>query len=387
MTISIANNKYYRRIIKDGKISTQEIAGFNRKNSGLSEKKAKRAREYLKEIKGNYSQLNCKKINIAQMQKSINGEVVFPSYYIGFPGNVSKMGSSNHWNVFFQVKRNIAKSLGVKLADVESHVLTEKQFKSALFSMVRKKLGKRLKPKLHATYRKAFYEYLNKRKSLSNLKLTVGNLYHKLFSHVIDFLEESDIPETGEASNQASFSTVTRTAQGPFSTTCGIYAVISQIEKHGKLIQFKQKSNLKTYGDLDRYTSHLLINNAEYPNSAFRPFNEPLFRSQGLSMERLTKIANNIGKQLSVSFTKKQIKDDDCVPALLKKYPEGIVVAIDTKVGPHAVNVIAFKNGNVVYYDPIGKDGRNNVKTMPEREFVPKWQTRFGMIVSNKLHQ
>jgi hypothetical protein len=164
-----------------------------------------------------------------------------------------------------------------------------------------------------------------------------------------DFKEQVDIPQKNEPSNKILMPSIRYAAQGPFATTCTVYTALSMFEKLGHLKKLIGPN--ASYGDVDRYTAKQLAA-GDY----------------GQSFPDLLKYMNRESHQGKWQhwFVSVQI-DDENLETFLNKLPNsGMIMAINHELGPHVVHITQFdsKLKTVTFYDPIGKDGQANLKTM-----------------------
>ncbi len=228
-------------------------------------------------------------------------------------------------------------------------------------------------------YKDALSSYVEERVSQDKLPPTTKNIFGRGFGYALDFLEKTDLPGQEEAANDAVFESVKTSAQGRFSTVCGIYAVLSLFESAGKFEPLRSEHLLHSYQDLDLFTAGLLIEyKPHYYGRSMFPGGTG-HRTPGLTMAQVCDIANDLGAPQAVRCEHYEI-GDLTIESLCKKLSHGFVAVISTEVGPHAVHVIKSEDGNVVYYDPIGKDGKFNIGVMPSDTFNLAWKKEFGII-------
>ncbi|MFA5097454.1 MAG: hypothetical protein WC490_02355 [Candidatus Margulisiibacteriota bacterium] len=258
--------------------------------------------------------------------------------------------------------------------EVSSSVFTE-----TITDLTQKKLGSTMTPEEWPRWKKELAAYLRVRTAEEKLPLTVENIYGKGFGCALDFLEETDLPLPGEQDNNAVFDSVKASSQGKFSTVCGLYAVLSLFESCGKFEALRSEYSLNSYRDLDYFTAGLLIKHRPHRFGKQNALSETGHRTPGLTMAEVRYIANCLGGTQKVSFEHYEI-GDLTIETLCGKLAPGFVAVISTQVGPHAVHVIKAEDGNIVYYDPIGKDGKFNIGIMPSDTFKLAWKKEFGII-------
>lgn len=287
------------------------------------------------------------------------------------PYAVSKGGASDHNRIISEVRGRMIAHFGFDLIHaISGNIrLNGDQIFTALFDVLTTQLKGRMWPEQYPLYQAALAEYIEPRLAAEGGTLTMSDLFDKGYRWVLDFKEEIDIAENGESTGE--FATIRETAQGPFASTCGVYAILSIFEAMGQLEAFKEEYNVHTYADLDRTTFELMKPYAPLPQ-IYRSSN---FRSQGMGVRSAPDLANEIPQKLGINerFSFSQVAvEDDLDESFFRRYRRyGFIAAISTDVGPHAVHVLGYdrRSHMVRYYDPIGADGRDNVKELSLDEF------------------
>lgn len=405
MEIDFSKGTYWTKVVSDNKITSSEIRRLARRGSGLSKEEAAKARIYLEALLDSSPDgyIDVKKIDVSVLDKIAQSDLDKKSKELDatdktLPENiskdvlekvvrslssmsgglsksifeklklssnfVSKGGSSDNSKIIQDQLNKIGESnSGEDSKDLTCQILSEEEFKEALFDMLKAKLKGRMTPEEEAPLKNSLYAYLETKLKGSSFELNTENL-SKAYAWLLDFTEEIDVPDAEEAEGSEEFESVRTAAQGKFSTTCTLYAVISLIESCGEIKDFKSAFNQKSYGDLDLYTAQLIEAWGDYNTEDFGSF-----RSQGLTMEEANSIACEIGAKVGLKFEFKAEEISVNIENLIENHEEGVLVVINTEVGPHAIHVIKCEKGNVIYYDPIGKDGTYNIKMIPSEDF------------------
>ena len=251
-------------------------------------------------------------------------------------------------------------------------LLNGDQIFTALFDVLTTQLKGRFWPEQYPLYQAELAEYIAPELEGGSGALYMNELFYAGYKWVLDFKEEIDIPEGEEPTGETQFQSIRETAQGPFASTCGVYAVLSLFESLGLLEEFKEQYNVHTYADLDRITFEFLKEHATYPEIMNPSLS--IFRNQGMQVSSLLDLARELAQTFGINrrFFFRQIEiQNNLNEFFFRGYPNGFIAAIDTNVGPHAVHVLGYDRSThmVRYYDPIGADGQNNVKELSLVEF------------------
>jgi len=287
---------------------------------------------------------------------------------------VTKGGRSDHTEIISEVKwrlvENFRGDLGGKTMD--DLLLNGDQIFTAYFDVLTTQLKGRLWPEQYPLYQAALARYLEPLIKGRGRAMYVGELFQASYEWVLNFKEEIDIPEGDEPAGEEEFESIKKTAQGPFASTCGVYALLSLFESMGKLQEIKEEYGIHTYAELDRATFDFMKDYATYSEVSIP--NIQLFRNQGMPVRSLLTLAGDIaatiGMNGSVTFGQIEMRGN-LNEVFFGGYPNGFIATISTDVGPHAVHVLGYdkRTRMVSYYDPIGADGRSNVKQLPLAEF------------------
>jgi len=287
---------------------------------------------------------------------------------------VTKGGRSDHADIISEVKWRLAENFRDDLGEgsIDELLINGDQIFTAYFDVLTTQLKRRLWPEQYPLYQAAFARYIEPLIKGGSDAMYVGELFQASYEWVLNFKEEIDIPEGDEPAGEEEFESITKTAQGPFASTCGVYAIFSLFESMGKLQEIKEQYGIHTYAELDRATFEFMKDNATY--SEIMIPNIQLFRNQGMPVGSLLTLARDIADTLGMdgSVTFRQIEmRGNLSEVFFGGYPNGFIATISSDVGPHAVHVLGYNRRTrmVSYYDPIGADGRSNVKQLPLAEF------------------
>lgn len=291
---------------------------------------------------------------------------------------------TNSWEITEKDIKNFNSYDYQKLEEeyVDSYVLEPTQFKDALFDILTRQLESKLPAENYDQYRQELSTYIDSQikgwesSHQKDFILNIHNLYVIAYEWTLDFKEDIDISSPGEANRDEPFVSFMTTAQGPYSSTCGLYAVFSFLENQGIGQQVKDKLGVSTYGDLDLKTGEIIKENGIREEHMM---DAPIFRQQGMTFSSMTEVAKKMTNGTSIQITLINDASED-ISEVLKSYPDGLVATISTKVGPHAINVISISNNNVLYYDPIGKDGVINIHMENIDDFNKHFMPKYGLI-------
>lgn len=150
------------------------------------------------------------------------------------PLTVTKGGSSDHRDVISEVRERLVAHLGIDpLSALVGQVqLNGDQVFTALFDVLTTQLKGRMWPEQYPLYQAELARYIAPQLEGGGGIWYMYELFYVGYKWVLDFKEEIDIPEGEEPPGETQFQSIRETAQGPFASTCGVYAVLSLFESY-----------------------------------------------------------------------------------------------------------------------------------------------------------
>lgn len=392
--IDITQNAYWQQITADHFVTAEELANLGEKAALTHSQSLDTVTFFLPLVLKHNGNIPVHAIDVVALNKKLCSgllrdlnkkiEELVPLIKFEFnfgPGfTVTKGGLFNHGDVIDEARQSFRAKLGLSGNQADENTkISRQQLDEILFDILKRQVGKRLKPDQEHAYRAELKSYVDIRLQGAKFSFTLEDTLKIAYVWVLDFKEEVDIPTDGEADANQSVVSMRMSAQGPFASTCGVYTVVSVIESLGAFAEFKRKYYIGTLADLDRRTFELMRPYA-IPNR--NPYALDQFREQGMSVYAIPDLGNKILQQLGMNSTMEfsQVEaSHDMTPDFFKNYPWGFIDTVQTEVGPHAIHVLSYnaESDRVQYYDPIGTDGNINVKELPLAQFN-RLHVRYG---------